>query len=404
MQTHVVIGAGLAGATAAITLRDRDAASRVVLIGAEPDPPYERPPLSKGYLRGDSPFEKALVRPLEFYEEHGIELVLDVQATRIDSSGKFVELDDHRRIPYDALLIATGCRNRPIALPGGNLPSVYNLRTVQDADRIRRSAVAGRTAVVVGMGFIGAEVAASLRQKGVEVVAIDPGETPLFRVLGPEVGGTIAELHRAHGVRTVFEDTVEAFEGATHVTGVTTKRGLRIDCDFAVVGIGVVPVTDLAATAGVHIDNGIVVDEYCQTNVTGIFAAGDVANHFHPVFQGRIRVEHWQNAIKQASIAARNMLGERLRYDDVPWFWSDQYDVSIQYAGFHSTWEQLVVRGTLQSRSFLAFYLTNGLIDAVVGYNRPKDVRRLLPIIKARRKVDPAVLRNEEADLGSLLG
>jgi 3-phenylpropionate/trans-cinnamate dioxygenase ferredoxin reductase subunit len=355
-------------------------------------------------LRGDTPFEKALVRPSAFYEEHGIETVLGVQATRIDAPGRVVHLQNGRRISYDALLITTGCRNRSITISGGDLAGVYNLRTVQDADRIRKEAVAGRTAVIVGMGFIGAEVAASLRQKGVEVVAIDPGETPLFRVLGAEVGRTIAELHRAYGVRTVFGDTVERFEGATRITGVTTKRGLRIACDFAVVGIGVVPDTELASTAGVRIDNGVVVDEYCQTNVSGISAAGDVANHFHPVFQRRLRVEHWQNAIKQGSIAARNMLGERLSYQDIPWFWSDQYDLNIQYAGFQSTWTQLVIRGNPESRNFLAFYLSDNVIDAVVGFNRPRDVRRLLPIIKARRTVDPESLRKEDSDLGWLFG
>ena len=404
MKTHVVIGAGLAGATAAIALRDGDAANRVVLIGAEPVPPYERPPLSKGYLRGDSPFEKALVRPSAFYEEHGIETVLGVQATRIDAPGRVVHLQNGRRISYDALLIIIGCRNRPITIPGGDLTGVYNLRTVQDADRIRKEAVAGRTAVIVGMGFIGAEVAASLRQKGVEVVAIDPGETPLFRVLGAEVGRTIADLHRAHGVRIVVGDTVEAFEGATRITGVTTKGGLRIGCDFAVVGIGVVPETEVAATAGVKIDNGVIVDEYCQTNIQGIFAAGDVANHFHPVFRRQIRVEHWQNAIKHASIAARNILGDHLSYQDVPWFWSDQYDLNVQYAGIHSTWTQLVIRGNPESRNFLAFYLSDNVIDAVVGFNRARDVRRLLPIIKARRTVDPESLRKEDSDLGWLFG
>ncbi len=402
MAARVIIGASLAGATAAIALREGDPGGRVVLIGAEPEPPYERPPLSKGYLRGDSPFQKALVRPPDFYPEHGIEIMLGVAARRIDLASRFVELEDDRRVPFDALLIATGARNRPITIPGGSLPGIYSLRTVHDADAIRKQALAGRRAVVVGMGFIGAEVTASLRQQGVEVVAIDPGKTPLFRVLGGEVGQTIADLHVAHGVRTLFEDTVASFEGTDHVTGVTTGHGVQIECDFAVVGIGVVPVTELAGTAGIDIDNGVVVNEYCETNVSGIFAAGDVANHYHPVFQRRIRVEHWQNAIKQGTIAARNMLGDRVPYDDVPWFWSDQYDANIQYAGFHTKAEQVVIRGQIASGDFLAFYLNDGRIDAAVGYNRPKDVRRLLPVIKARQPVDPEALRNEGVDLRSL--
>jgi 3-phenylpropionate/trans-cinnamate dioxygenase ferredoxin reductase subunit len=287
----------------------------VTLIGAEPEPPYERPPLSKGYLRGEAPFEKAQVRPLAYYADHGIDTVFGARATRIDASERIVELDNGRRVSFDALLVATGVRNRLLSIPGSDLPGIYNLRTVGDADRIREEMSPGRRAVVVGMGFIGSEVAASLRKTGLDVVAIDPGKAPLFRVLGETVGRTLADLHRAHGVRTIFEDTVAAFEGAGRVSAVVTKKGLRLECDFAVVGIGVVPVTEWLDGTGVQIDNGVVVDEYCQTNVPGIYAAGDVANHYHPVFGRHMRVEHWQNAIKQGTAAARNMLGKRIPYD-----------------------------------------------------------------------------------------
>jgi len=398
----VIIGAGLAGASAAIALREADEAGGIVLIGEEPALPYERPPLSKSYLRGDTPFENARLRPLSFYEDYGIQTTLGMRAVRIDPAAKCVVMEDQRRVPFDALLIATGARNRAIDIPGGNLPGIYNLRTVGDADSIHSEAIAGRRAVVVGMGFIGAEVAASLRQMGVEVTAIDPSATPLFRVLGEQVGGTIADLHHAHGVKMLFNDRVAAFEGTDRVTGVTTVGGIHLECDFAVVGIGVVPNTEVAANAGIQVDNGIVVNEYCQTNVSGIFAAGDVANHYHPVFQRHIRVEHWQNAAKQGSIAARNMLGEHAPYDDIPWFWSDQYDVNIQYAGFHTTWDQLIVRGRMDSGSYLACYLSNNRIDAVVGFNRGRDVRRLLPIIKARQPVSIEALRNEDVDLRSM--
>jgi 3-phenylpropionate/trans-cinnamate dioxygenase ferredoxin reductase subunit len=262
--------------------------------------------------------------------------------------------------------------------------------------------VPGRRAVVVGMGFIGSEVAASLRQKGVDVVAIDPSKTPLFRVLGEAVGQTLADLHRAHGVRTIFEDTVAAFEGTGRVTHVVTKAGLRLECDFVVVGIGIEPAVELLDGSGIHVDNGVVVDEYCETNVSGVYAAGDVANHYHPIFDRRIRVEHWQNAIKQGTAAARNMLGKHVAYDEVHWFWSDQYDANLQYAGFHTKWEQLVVRGRLDSRSYLACYVNGGRIDAAVGLNRAKDVRRIMPLIKSRRAVDLEQLRDEGVDLRSL--
>jgi 3-phenylpropionate/trans-cinnamate dioxygenase ferredoxin reductase subunit len=399
---YVIVGASLAGATAAITLREEGARGAVTLIGAEHEPPYERPPLSKAYLRGEVPFDQALVRPSAFYAEHGIETMFGARATRIDAAARVVELEDHRRVPFDALLVATGGRNRRVSIPGGDLEGVYSLRTVQDADRIRAESVTGRRAVVVGMGFIGSEVAASLRQKGLNVVAIDPAKTPLFRVLGEAVGHTIAELHRAHGVRTIFEDTVAAFEGTGRVSCVVTKGGLRLECDFVVVGIGIEPVVDLLDGSGIHVDNGVVVDQYCQTNVAGIYAAGDVANHYHPVFGRQMRVEHWQNAIKQGATAARNMLGTRVAYDEVHWFWSDQYDANLQYAGFHTTWDQLVVRGRLDSRSFLACYVNEGRIDAAVGLNRAKDVRRIMPLIKARRAVNLDQLRDDNVDLRSL--
>ena len=222
---YVIVGASLAGATAAVTLREEGADGAVTLIGAENEPPYERPPLSKAYLRGDVPFDRALVRPAAFYAGHGIETMFRTRATRIDPSTRIVELEDHRQVPFDALLIATGGRNRRVSIPGGDLEGIYGLRTVQDADRIRKEMIPGRRAVVVGMGFIGSEVAASLRQKGLDVVAIDPSKTPLFRVLGEAVGQTIADLHRAHGVRTIFEDTVAVFEGTRRVTHVVTKGG-----------------------------------------------------------------------------------------------------------------------------------------------------------------------------------
>ena len=402
-NAYVIVGASLAGATAAVTLRQEGADGTITLIGAEKNPPYERPPLSKAYLRGETPFENALVRPPAFYAEEGIETIFGCRALRIDASGRVVELDDGRRVPFDRLLIATGGRNRRFSVAGADLDGIYSLRTVQDADRIRMETTAGRRVVVVGMGFIGSEVAASLRQKDLDVVAIEPSKTPLARVLGEDVGQCLADLHRAHGVRTVFEDTVVAFEGTSRVERVLTKGGRRLECDFVVVGIGIDPVVDVLDGSGIHVDNGVLVDEYCQTNVSGIYAAGDVANHYHPLFKRRIRVEHWQNAIKQGTAAARNMLGRHVAYDEVHWFWSDQYDANLQYAGFHSAWEQLVVRGRLGSDGFLACYVNEGRIDAAVALNRAKDLRRVMPLIKARRPVDLAQLRDESVDLRSLL-
>jgi len=402
MAAYVIVGASLAGATAAMTLREEGADGPVTLIGAEQEAPYERPPLSKAYLRGDTPFDKALVRPLAFYADHDIRTMFGTRVIRVDPSERIVELEDHRRVPFDALLIATGGRNRQMSVPGSDLQGIYGLRTVRDADRIRKEIVPGRRVVVVGMGFIGSEVAASLRQKGLDVVAISPSKTPLFRPLGEAVGQTIADLHRSHGVRTIFEDTVVAFEGTRRVATVVTRKGLRLECDFVVVGIGLEPAVGMLADSGILLHNGVVVDEYCRTSVRGIYAAGDVANHYHPVFERQLRVEHWHNAVKQGAAAARNMLGRSVTYDKVHWFWSDQYKANLQYAGFHTTWQQLVVRGRLDSASYLACYVNDGRIDAVVGLNRAKDVRRVMPLIKARRAVDLEQLRDEHVDLRTL--
>ena len=402
--TFVIIGASLTGGTAAATLRQDGFDGDVILIGEEPHPPYERPPLSKQYLRGEVPFDKAMVRPAGFYEEHRIDARFGVAATRVNPAERKVDVTTGGSVHYDKLLIATGVRNRRPPIPGLDLPNIFSLRTVDDADVIRTQIAPGRRAAVVGMGFIGCEVAASLRQKGVDVVCIDPSPAPLFRVLGEQVGHVMSAVHHEHGVGTFFNDRVTRFEGEGRVERVVTKSGRRIDCDLAVVGVGVEPVVDFATSSGLAISNGILVDEYCETNVAGIYAAGDVANHYHPVFERRMRVEHWQNAMQQGAAAARSMLGKRQPYDPVHWFWSDQYDVNLQYAGSHQASEQLVVRGDLEARNFIAFYLNQGCIDAVVALNRGKDVRRVMPLIKARRSVDPRQLVDEDVDLRGIAG
>jgi 3-phenylpropionate/trans-cinnamate dioxygenase ferredoxin reductase subunit len=374
----------------------------LVLVGAEPQPPYERPPLSKEYLRGESPFEEALLQPPDFYGGNEIETRFGVRATRVDAAEATVELDGGERIAYDELLVATGVRNRHVPIPGSNLEGIYELRTVADCNRIRQEISPGRKVVVVGMGFIGSEVAASLRQSGLNVAVVDRNSAPLRRVLGEEVGRVMEGVHRDHGTELILEDTVAAFEGAGRVERVTTHRGQRIECDFVVMGLGVEPVTEVLAGTGVEIDNGIVVDEYSRTAVEGIHAAGDVANHYHPVFGRHIRVEHWQNALKQGAAAARSMLGKGQPYDEVPWFWSDQYDHNLQYAGFHTEWDELVVRGSMEERSFVGFYRKDGRVLASVALDRGRDLRRSIPLIKAQGWVEATDLRDPEMDLRTL--
>jgi 3-phenylpropionate/trans-cinnamate dioxygenase ferredoxin reductase subunit len=403
-ETFVIVGAGQAGGGAAATLRQEGFEGGVILVGAEPQPPYERPPLSKEYLRGEFSFEQALVQPPGFYDENGIETRLGVRATRVDAVDRVVELEGGERVAYDKLLITTGGRNRHFPIPGLDLEGIYDLRTVADSDRLRAEIAPGRRAVVVGMGFIGSEVAASLRRSGVDVVVVDRNEVPLRRVLGEEVGRVMEGIHRDHGVSMVFEDTVAAFEGAGRVERVTTGRGRRIECDFVVVGLGTEPVTELLAGTGAEIDNGVVVDEHLRTGVEGIYAAGDVANHYHPVFERHIRVEHWQNALKQGPAAARSMLDKGEPYEEIPWFWSDQYEHNLQYAGFHTEWDELVVRGSMEERNFVAFYRKDERVLAAVAVNRGRDLRRSMPLIKAREPVDAAKLCDLGVDLRTLAG
>jgi 3-phenylpropionate/trans-cinnamate dioxygenase ferredoxin reductase component len=402
-EVFAIVGASLAGGGAASTLRQEGLDGRVILIGAEPYPPYERPPLSKEYLRGEFSFEQALVQSAGFYEDNSIETHFGVRATRVNAAEQVIELEGGKRLSYDKLLIATGGRNRRFPIPGLELEGIYDLRTVDDCDHISAEALPGRKVVVGGMGFIGSEVAASLGQLGVDVVVIDRNKAPLRRVLGEEVGRAIEGIHNDHGAALIFEDTVAAFEGAGHVERVRTERGRLIEWDFVVVGLGIEPVTELLAGTGVEIDNGIVVDEFCRTGVEGIYAAGDVANHYHPVFERRMRVEHWQNALKQGPAAAKSMLGKGEPYDEIPWFWSDQYDFNLQYAGFHTEWDDLIVRGSMEERNFVAFYRKDGRVLAAVAGNRGRDLRRSMPLIKEGGMIDAIKLRDPDVDLRTLV-
>ncbi len=331
-QRFVIVGAALAGASAAAALREGGFDGRITLIGAEPLMPYNRPPLSKGYLRGEDRFEDQLVNPPAYYAEHDITLRSGVRADAIDPKRKIVTLERGDEVPYDRLLVATGGRNRPLTTPGANLPGIFQLRTVEDCDRLRAVAKPGRRAVVIGLGFIGSEVTASLRQMGVEVTAIEGHPVPLARVLGPEVGAVLADIHREKGVELVLEDSVATFEGTGWVERVRTKKGRVLPCDFVVAGIGILPNAEILAAAGAAVDNGVLVDEHCRTSLPDVYAAGDVANSLHPVF-GRLRVEHWNNGYRQGRAAARAMLDGSEPYDYMHSFWSDQYEHVIEYIG-----------------------------------------------------------------------
>jgi 3-phenylpropionate/trans-cinnamate dioxygenase ferredoxin reductase component len=304
-------------------------------------------------------------------------------------------------VPFDRLLIATGARNREVEHPGRALEGVFDLRTAADADRIKEAANRGGRAALVGMGFIGAELAASLRTLGLEVAVVASGRAPLDRVVGDDIAAVLRDIHADHGVEMHFGERLAGFEGTGRVGAVVAESRLRLECDFAVIGVGVQPNVEIAAEAGLDVPNGIAVDAGLETNAPGVFAAGDVALHDHPRF-GPIRVEHWDNALKMGQHAARAMLGDSSPFEDPHWFWSDQYDVNIQMAGFAQSWDDLVFRGDLESRSFSAFFLRDGRLLSTFSLNRAKDVRRSMRLIRAGAVVDPEVLRDENADLRTL--
>jgi 3-phenylpropionate/trans-cinnamate dioxygenase ferredoxin reductase component len=367
----VIVGAGMAGGNAARTLRKEGFDGPVTIIGDEPGVPFGRPPLSKTYLRGEEDLTGWLVVPAGWYADNDVELI-HAFVGRIDTEKRRVELDPPDTIEYSKLLIATGGRNRRPQIPGANLGGVYQLRTVADCDAIKQAARAGSHALVVGMGFIGSEVAASLRQLGVAVTAVFPGKFPLASVLGPEMGETMAGIHAGAGVNLLAGETVERLEGSSRVEGAVLKSGRSVGCELVIVAVGIEPNTEVVRGTEVAVDNGILVDAACRTNVADVFAAGDVANHQHQLF-GRVRVEHYNNAEKQGAAAARSMLGSNAPYSYLHTFWSDQYEHKLEYVGHVSRWDRFVIRGSLAERKLVGFYLDDGVLRAAVGLNRGGD-------------------------------
>jgi 3-phenylpropionate/trans-cinnamate dioxygenase ferredoxin reductase component len=402
----VIIGGGLAGGNAAATLRDEGFTGPVVLISREPGVPFGRPPLSKTYLRSEESLDGWYVRPAGWYADHDVERRSGPTVTAVDPAAHTITLDSGEELSYSKVLIATGGRNRRLGIAGADLPGLHYLRTVAECDAIKRAAVPGRRAVVVGMGFIGCEVAASLTQLGVQVTTAFPGQLPLETVLGGEVGAVVGAFHQAHGVDLRPGTQVTAFEGTGRLEAVVTAAGQRIPCDFAVAGIGIEP--DFPGVA-VAQQNGILTDELCRASEPDVYAAGDVANHLHPLF-GRIRVEHYNNAEKQGAAAARSMLGSTAPYDYVHTFWSDQYEHKIEYVGHVSKWDEFVVRGSLAEGKLIGFYLVDGVVRAAVGLDRGGDPELDLDgemaacarLVAAQARPAPGVLADERTDLRAL--
>jgi 3-phenylpropionate/trans-cinnamate dioxygenase ferredoxin reductase subunit len=402
-RTFIIVGAALAGAKAAEELRERGFDGRVLLLGSEPERPYERPPLTKDYLRGESPREKAYVHDEGFYAEHQIELETGIEVTELDVGASRIGLADGRELSFDRLLLSCGAEPQRIPVPGADLEGVHYLRTLRDCEAVRERLDAGGRVAVVGAGWIGSEFAASARQRGLEVALIDPVELPHLPIFGPEIGAFYRDVHASHGVELNLGDGVSAFEGDGRVERVRTRSGVAVDCDFAVVGIGVKPREGLARDAGLEARDGVLVDKGLRSSAPSVFAAGDVARAEHPFFGERIRVEHWANALNQGPAAARAMLDEAVSYDRIPYFYSDQYDVGMEYSGYAPSWDEVVFRGDRAAGEFVAFWLRGGVVIAGMNVNVWDVNQHVQGLIRSRAAVDVAKLTDVDTPLDSLV-
>jgi 3-phenylpropionate/trans-cinnamate dioxygenase ferredoxin reductase component len=406
--TYLIVGASLAGAKAAETLRAEGFGGQVTLIGAETELPYERPALSKDYLQGKADRESIYVHPREWYADQGVTLRLGLRVAGIEPAQHEVTLQDGDRVAYSKLLLTNGSSPRPLQLPGAELDGVHYLRTVGDSDRIKTAIAGSARIAVIGAGWIGLECAAAARLAGDEVTVLEAAEAPLLRVLGPEVAQVFAALHRDHGVDLRFGVQITEITGSGgRANGVRLADGSRVEVDAVIVGVGVSPNIGLAEAAGLEVSNGVSVDAQLRSADADIFAAGDVASAFHPLFGKHIRVEHWANALNQPQTAAKAMLGQDVSYDRVPYFYSDQYDLGMEYSGYVEPggYDQVVFRGDVDRREFVAFWLASGG-QVLAGMNvNVWDVNdKVQALVRSRQPVAAAALRDPDTPLDSLVG
>jgi 3-phenylpropionate/trans-cinnamate dioxygenase ferredoxin reductase component len=404
-MSYVIVGASLAGAKAAQTLREEGYAGEIVLIGSESELPYERPPLSKAYLMGTEDKSKIFVHEANWYTRNNVDLRLGQRVTSVDRNAHSVHLSTGEDIGYSALLLATGSSPRRLNVPGTDLDGVRYLRTVADSDLLREDLRRGGNLVVVGAGWIGLEVAATARELGCTVTVVEPQPVPLQAALGTKLGTFFADLHRDHGVNLRLNTGVTAIIGESKVTAVRTADG-DIPADLVVIGVGARPNVELAEEAGLEINNGVLVNQSLQTSDPDIYAAGDIAHAINPFYGTRIRVEHWANALYQGPIAARSMLGHTVEYDQLPYFFTDQYDVGMEFTGWFppGETEDIVIRGDLPSRSFHAFWMTDNRVVAGMHVNRWDDgIAPIDDLIKARVPIDRERLADPSVGLAKLV-
>ena len=400
MSGVVIIGAGHAAGQAAASLRQAKYAGDITIVGDEAHIPYQRPPLSKAYLKGDQSADKVYLRAESFYADRDIAMKLSTRATAIDTTAKTVGLSSDETLHYDHLLISTGSRPRKLSIDGSDLPGIHYLRTMDDVDGLRDGMQADANLVIVGGGYIGLEVAAVGRELGLNVHVLEMEERILQRVTTPEMSAYYHQLHEGRGVNIHTNTAVTGFAGDGKVQEVLCGDK-RFPADIVIVGIGIIPNTELAEAAGIVCDNGIVVDDHCCTSDPNVYAAGDCTNHPNPLLDRRLRLESVPNAMDQARVSTANMLGDDKTYAAIPWFWSDQYELKLQMVGFSADGDAQVLRGDMASNQFAIFYLKDGKVVAADAVNSPKEFMLCKQLVG--KSADPAMLADPEADLKALL-
>ena len=402
VEKVVIAGAGHAAGQLVASLKQRKFAGDIVLIGDEPYLPYQRPPLSKKFLAGELAADRLYFKPESFYEDPQIEVRLETRVTEIDRKHKILRTDSDDAIHYDKLILALGSRVRQLPIDGADLDGVHYLRSIADVDGIRGEIGNRKSAVIVGAGYIGLEVAAVIRQLGLDVTVVEMADRVMSRVVSPEISDFYQIEHSTQGVRLRLSTGISAFRGDARVEAVETDEGELIPADFVVVGIGIVPNTEIASAAGLNVDDGIVVDDRCQSSDPDIYAVGDCTNHPNTIYDRRLRLESVHNALEQAKTAINNICGIESHYSQVPWFWSDQYDLKLQIAGISQGYDDVVIRGNPADRSFACLYLYEGKLIATDAVNSPKEFVQSKALIAAGTKVDREKLGDTEVELKDL--
>jgi 3-phenylpropionate/trans-cinnamate dioxygenase ferredoxin reductase subunit len=398
----VIAGAGHAAGQIITTLRQQKFAGQIVLVGDEPYLPYQRPPLSKKFLAGEMPAERLYVKPESFYDDPRIDVRLETTVTAIDRTAQTLEIEDGDDIAYEKLVLALGSRVRTLPVEGADLNRVHYLRSIADVETIRAELDIGRHLVIVGAGYIGLEVAAVARTLGLDVTVVEMADRVMSRVVSPEISDFYQIEHTNHGVKLRLSTTVAALRGRKRVKYVETGEGEEIPADLVIIGVGILPNTEIAEQAGLDISNGIVVDDRCQTSDPNIYAVGDCTSHPNDIYGRRLRLESVHNAVEQAKTAANNLCGRETRYSDVPWFWSDQYDLKLQIAGLSEGYDDVVIRGNPADRSFACVYLRKGRLIAIDAVNAPRDFVHSKALIAAQALISTDKLADAEISLKDL--